>query len=184
MMLLYTKPLIKKTLKSNNLIRRFCFYIITMKYFETCMQICISLNTILLMMKWYSMPSDIKHIISYINYTFAVIFTLEAALKIIGFGKHYFKDSWNIFDFTVVILTIVGIILQTTLSILGSQTSILRALRILRILRLIKRAKVLRMIVRTLLITIPSMANIGSLLLLVYYIYAVLGVQLFATLKL
>ena len=43
---------------------------------------------------------------------FAAIFTIEAVIKIIARGKVYFKDYWNIFDFLVVTVTIIGIILQ------------------------------------------------------------------------
>jgi len=55
---------------------------------------------------------------------------------------------------------------------------------VLRVIRLIQKAEVLRVIIDTLIMTLPQMANIGALLLLVYYIFAVLGMQLFSTIKL
>jgi len=67
---------------------------------------------------------------------------------------------------------------------IGNQTTLVRTLRILRIFRIIKRAKVLKLVVDTLIVTLPSMANIGGLLLLIVYIYAVLGVSLFGSIKL
>ena len=75
-----------------------------------------------------------------LNYVFAGIFTLEAIIKLIAQKKMYFSDSWNIFDFTIVIFTLL-ILLLKVLSIpvqFGSGATILRALRIGRILRLIK----------------------------------------------
>lgn len=46
-----------------------------------------------------------------INYIFAGIFTLEAVLKLIGCGTLYFKDGWNIFDFCIVIGTLISIMI-------------------------------------------------------------------------
>ena len=46
------------------------------------------------------------------NYAFAAIFNIEAFLKIIGLGANYFKNSWNIFDFLIVIGTNLGILLD------------------------------------------------------------------------
>ena len=47
----------------------------------------------------------------YLNYIFAGVFTIEAMIKIVALGKVYFKDKWNIFDFVVVVATLIGIIL-------------------------------------------------------------------------
>ena len=74
------------------------------------------------------------------NYIFMIIFTLEALIKLVALKRGYFSDSWNIFDFTIVALTLIMLGLKTT-SInvqLGNGPMILRALRIGRILRLIK----------------------------------------------
>ena len=76
------------------------------------------------------------------NYVFMGIFTIEAIIKIIALKKLYFKDSWNIFDFTIVAFTLLILLLKLA-SIpvsFGSGPTVLRALRIGRILRLIKKA--------------------------------------------
>lgn len=46
-----------------------------------------------------------------LNYIFTVIFIIEAVLKLLAFGKSYFKSSWNVFDFTVVCFSIFDIVL-------------------------------------------------------------------------
>ena len=51
-----------------------------------------------------------------INYVFAAVFLMEALIKLIGYGRRYFKDQWNIFDLIIVILTLVGIILNSTVN--------------------------------------------------------------------
>jgi hypothetical protein len=59
--------------------------------------------------------------------------------------------------------------------------TIIRTFRILRVVRLIKRAKSLNLIFNTFIITLPALGNIGGLLLLLLYLYSILGVQLFGT---
>ncbi len=72
--------------------------------------------------------------------------------------------------------------MNTTLNV-GGATTIIRAFRIARIFRLIKRAKSLKLVFDTFIVTLPALANVGSLLLLLIYLYAVLGVQLFSDIK-
>lgn len=110
------------------------------------------------------------------------IFTLEAIIKIGGLGIYYFYDSWNIFDFVVVLLTLVGVGLEfaNVISNIGSATSIIRTFRIARVLKLIKRAKSLRMMFATFILTLPALANIGGLLFLVLFLYSVLGMNLYS----
>lgn len=114
-----------------------------------------------------------------------VIFTVEAVLKVISFGKLYFSDPWNNFDFVVVILTLVGVVLELAdvINNIGSATSIIRTFRIARVLKLIKRAKSLRMMFATFLITLPALGNIGGLLFLVLFLYSVLGMNLYSFVK-
>jgi len=122
----------------------------------------------------------------YLNYGFAGIFTLEATLKIIGLGpKSYFSERWNVFDFIVVMGTIGSILITLFTSVtLGAATTFIRAFRISRIFRLIKRARRLKIIFETFIVTIPALTNVGGLLVLFLYIYSILGVQVFATVKL
>lgn len=115
------------------------------------------------------------------NDVFTGIFTLEAAIKITAIGKLYFNDGWNIFDLFVVIGSVSSIFLTAFTSVsFGSTTTIIRAFRILRILRLVKRAERLRLVFNTFIITLPALVNVGGLLLILLYLYSVLGVTLFA----
>ena len=125
-------------------------------------------------------------ILDYINYGFAVIFALEAVLKIISFGfKAYVRDTGNIFDFLIVILTIVTSIISITMELdFGASTTFIRALRMSRIFKFIQKSKQIKVIFETLIVTIPAITNIGGLLLLLLYMFSVLGVFLFADVKL
>ena len=140
---------------------------------------CIIGNTIVLAIKWYIMPLWVISVIEVINYIFMVIFTLEAVLKIIAMGKNYFKESWNIFDFTVVVMTalILGITWLGVGGNLGVTSTILRSLRIGRIFRLVKKAEKLQIIFQALLDAIPSMGSLGLLLFLLIFMYAIIGIS-------
>ena len=119
-----------------------------------------------------------------LNYVFTGIFALESIIKLLGLGRAYFTDNWNIFDFTVVIGSIASIFLTLNTSFsLGGATTIIRAFRITRIFRLVKRAKNLRLVFNTFIFTLPALANVGGLLLLLLYLYSIIGVYLFAEVK-
>lgn len=102
------------------------------------------------------------------------IFILEAALKIYAVApewKRYFGSGWNLFDFTIILLAL----LPST----GEMAMLARLARLLRVLRLITVIPELRLIVATLMRSIPSMGNIMLLMSVIFYIYAVAGQQLF-----
>ncbi|MCY7362595.1 MAG: ion transporter [Ignavibacteria bacterium] len=98
------------------------------------------------------------------------IFVLEIFLKLYAYRLSYFKNNWNIFDFTIVAIAL----LPTSGSL-----AILRSLRIFRTLRLIKNVPRLRFIVESLFHSLPSLAWIFVLLALVFYVFSVIGTNLF-----
>ena len=102
------------------------------------------------------------------------LFVFEIGIKMISFGTRFhefFKDGWNTFDFIIV-----GACL---LPFDGQSIIVLRLLRVLRIVRLVGTIPELKLIVNTLLKSIPSMGYIGALLFILFYIYACLGTFLF-----
>lgn len=150
--------------------------------FEFLIMACIALNSIVLALKWYNQHEYFEIGAEYANYVFQGIFTLEAILKILGLGpRQYFRNYWNIFDFLVVFGTYVGIIVGTFSNLqVGSQATVMRAFRIMRIFRLMKKAKKMKVVINTFVLSIPSIMNVGGLLMLMVYLYAVLGMFLFA----
>jgi hypothetical protein len=115
-----------------------------------------------------------------LNLMFTGIFVCETVIKILAMSSLYFSDKWNIFDFLIVLASISTICLDQFSSIqLGSSTLVVRAFRISKILRLIKKSKSLRHIFKTFIASLKPITNIGSLLLLILYIYAIAGVILF-----
>jgi voltage-gated sodium channel len=98
------------------------------------------------------------------------IFCLEIILKIYVYRWKFFTKAWNVFDFSIVAISV--------LPAAGS-FSVFRALRIVRTLRLLKSIPKLRLIIESLLQSIPSIGWIAALLGIVYYTFAVIGTNLF-----
>ena len=144
----------------------------------------IFLNTLVLCNKWYGQSREFERVNEVVNYVFALIFTLELVFKLMAFGKRFFKDGWNRFDCFIVLGTGVGIILSKYTNIdLSTSTLVIRAFRIGRMLKLFRRFKSLKIIFQTFLVSLPALANVGSLLFLLLYIYSILGMFLFAEVK-
>lgn len=102
------------------------------------------------------------------------VFMLEAALKIIAVAprlKLYFGNGWNLFDFSVVVLSLIPAS--------GEYAMIARLARLLRVARLISTIPELRLIISTLVRSIPSMGHVLMLMGVIFYIYAVAGYHLF-----
>lgn len=102
------------------------------------------------------------------------VFIVEAALKIIAVAPRvglYFGNGWNLFDFTVVVASLLPATEEFAL--------VARLVRVLRVLRLITTVPQLRLVVATLVRSIPSMAHVLLLMSIVFYIYAVTGFHLF-----
>lgn len=108
------------------------------------------------------------------NNIILVIFILEAALKIYAVApkfKLYFGNGWNLFDFSVVVVSLIPAT--------GEFAMIARLARLLRIARLVSTIPELRLIVSTLVRSIPSMGHVLMLMSIIFYIYAVAGFHLF-----
>lgn len=118
--------------------------------------------------------ADHGHWLEWGNHLVLAVFVVEAVLKIIAvaprFGR-YFGDGWNLFDFTVVVLSLVPAT--------GQFAMIARLARLLRVARLISTIPEMRLIVSTLVRSIPSMGHVILLMGVLFYIYAVAGYHMF-----
>lgn len=128
--------------------RKFCYYIAENKFFNNMILGCIIVNTILLAIKWQGQLSTIYISIEVLNVVFLVIFTGEAIIKLLAYGRiKQFDDSWNIFDFTIVVIGWIGqIIVIASKSQIGILVTMFRAFRLGRMFRIMKHAKNMRTI--------------------------------------
>ncbi|KNC46856.1 egg laying defective protein 19 [Thecamonas trahens ATCC 50062] len=150
--------------------------------FELAIMVAILANMAAMCLQYYGQPSDYTLGLEIVNYIFAFIFALEAGIKIAVYKWLYFVNRWNQFDFSVVLLSLVGIVITlfgTVLPINPTLLRILRVFRVARIFRIIKSAAGIRKLMITLLYSLPSLVNIGSLLFLIFFIYAILGMNIF-----
>ncbi|WP_308259489.1 ion transporter [Pseudonocardia sp. H11422] len=99
-----------------------------------------------------------------------VLFVVDIGLRLVAYGRRYWRDPWNVFDFAVVALAL----LPTS-----GPFAVLRALRILRVLRLISIVPSMRRVVDGLLRAVPGMTSIAALLALILYVAGVMGTKLF-----
>jgi len=108
------------------------------------------------------------------NHLILGVFIIEAALKMIAVAPHidrYFRDGWNVFDFSVIVFSLIPATSEFAM--------IARLARLLRVIRLISTIPELRLIVSTLVRSVPSMFHVMTLMGVIFYIYAITGYQLF-----
>jgi hypothetical protein len=131
----------------------------------------------------YGQSEKIEHILAYVNYIFIAIFTMESCMKLLALNWRYFKVPWNVFDFIIVIFSILGIafenFIRSFLSVSPTVLRVVRVARVGRVLRLVKGAKGIRTLLFALAISLPALVNIGLLLFLVIFIYAIFGMNFF-----
>uniref|UniRef100_A0A674JA29 Sodium channel protein n=1 Tax=Terrapene triunguis TaxID=2587831 RepID=A0A674JA29_9SAUR len=157
----------------------FLFDIVTSQAFDVIIMILICLNMISMMIETDDQSPEKTNILNKINTLFVVIFTVECIMKLLALRHYYFTNGWNIFDLSVVIVSIV------VLEYLFPPTlfRVIRLARIGRILRLIRAAKGIRTLLFALMMSLPALFNIGLLLFLVMFIYAIFGMANFAYVK-
>ena len=161
------------------------YAIVTSREFEIFILGIICANTLLMAMHFYGIEQDPFYSFIYENggVAFSLIYYAEATCKLASFGVFgYFGDAWNRFDFTLVCVSLVDQFASSLMEFLPIPPMLLRVLRLLRLLRImrmLKSFKGLRDLLMTLVFSFPSFVNVGGLVLLFTFIYAVLGVQLF-----
>ncbi|XP_061464566.1 sodium channel protein type 1 subunit alpha-like [Rhineura floridana] len=162
------------------------FDFVTRQVFDISIMILICLNMITMMVETDDQSQSMTDVLSRINLIFIVLFSGECVLKLISLRYYYFTIGWNIFDFVVVILSIVGMFLAEIIEkyfVSPTLFRVIRLARIGRILRLIKGAKGIRTLLFALMMSLPALFNIGLLLFLVMFIYAIFGMSNFAYVK-
>ena len=161
--------------------------LVTSNPFEIFIAIIILLNMIQMAMLYDWCTESYLLALDIINYIFTGVFTVEVILKLISYSSEYWYDSWNLFDFFIVVCSYIDIIVSNFTSDslrmlrIGPQLiRVMRVLRVSRLLRLIKKYKRLQDIMEIIQLCLPSIMNVFALLFLVFFMYAVTGCYLFA----
>uniref|UniRef100_A0A287D3R3 Voltage-dependent L-type calcium channel subunit alpha n=1 Tax=Ictidomys tridecemlineatus TaxID=43179 RepID=A0A287D3R3_ICTTR len=178
------------------------WYVVTSSYFEYLMFALIMLNTICLGMQHYNQSEEMNHISDILNVAFTIIFTLEMVLKLMAFkARGYFGDPWNVFDFLIVIGSIIDVILSEIDTFLASSgglyclgggcgnvdpdesarisSAFFRLFRVMRLIKLLSRAEGVRTLLWTFIKSFQALPYVALLIVMLFFIYAVIGMQMF-----
>ncbi|XP_070790935.1 sodium channel protein type 8 subunit alpha isoform X4 [Pituophis catenifer annectens] len=169
-----------------NRIQGAVFDFVTQQAFDIVIMLLICLNMVTMMVETDTQSKQMEEILYWINLVFIIFFTCECVLKMFALRHYYFTIGWNIFDFVVVILSIVGMFLAEIIEkyfVSPTLFRVIRLARIGRILRLIKGAKGIRTLLFALMMSLPALFNIGLLLFLVMFIFSIFGMSNFAYVK-
>ncbi|KAM6474329.1 sodium channel protein type 8 subunit alpha isoform 3-T5 [Liasis olivaceus] len=169
-----------------NKIQGAVFDLVTQQAFDIIIMLLICLNMVTMMVETDTQSKQMEEILYWINFVFVIFFTCECVLKMFALRHYYFTIGWNIFDFVVVILSIVGMFLAEIIEkyfVSPTLFRVIRLARIGRILRLIKGAKGIRTLLFALMMSLPALFNIGLLLFLVMFIFSIFGMSNFAYVK-
>ena len=135
----------------------------------------IILNAITIGVNTYDLSDLTKKLINYLDYSITVFFVIEIIIRFIGEPnkKDFFKSGWNIFDSTIVLISIIPIPNN-------SSFLLLRLLRVFRVLRIISVIPELKKIIEALLNSVKRVFYVSLLLFIILYIYATIGSILFS----
>ncbi|KAK7584284.1 hypothetical protein V9T40_005247 [Parthenolecanium corni] len=154
--------------------------------FEIAIFALIFLNMLSMGIEHYNQHRAVFFALQVSNAFFTTVFALEAVVKMIGLRFHYFTVPWNVFDFLLVLASILGILMEDVMLDFPVSPTLLRVVRVFRIgriLRLIKAAKGIRKLLFALVVSLPALFNIGALLGLITFIYAIIGMSVFGHVK-
>ncbi|XP_066499843.1 calcium channel, voltage-dependent, L type, alpha 1S subunit, b [Hoplias malabaricus] len=179
------------------------WYLVTSCYFEYLMFFLIILNTLCLGMQHCNQSDYITQLSDTLNVIFTVLFTIEMIVKLIAFkARGYFGDPWNVFDFLIVIGSIVDVVLSQVDAALESSGGLyclhgcgyeenarvsitfFRLFRVMRLIKLLNRSEGIRNLLWTFIKSFQAFPHVALLIVMLFFIYAVIGMQVFGKIAL
>ncbi|GIM17343.1 hypothetical protein Vretimale_19883, partial [Volvox reticuliferus] len=162
-------------------VRKCCILIINSKLFEKFILFIILCNCITLALS--STRQDFSSTgwgkaLAGFDYLYIGIFTAEMVLKTIAMGflfgnGSYLRDGWNVLDFLVVVMGYVSLLSPSNLTAI-------RAFRAMRPLRTINRVKGMKVLVNTMIDSLPLLLDVFLLCAFTFFLFSLVAVQLFA----
>uniref|UniRef100_A0A8C2F948 Voltage-dependent L-type calcium channel subunit alpha n=1 Tax=Cyprinus carpio TaxID=7962 RepID=A0A8C2F948_CYPCA len=167
------------------------WYVVNSTYFEYLMFTLILLNTICLAMQHHGQSQSFSKAMNILNMLFTGLFTVEMILKLIAFKpRGYFSDPWNVFDFLIVIGSIIDVILseinglQNTEDNARISITFFRLFRVMRLVKLLSRGEGIRTLLWTFIKSFQALPYVALLIVMLFFIYAVIGMQMFGKIAL
>lgn len=156
------------------------------RHFNNFITVAIIGNTILLMME----ADEISHVaeirdsysngLEIANYVFSTLFLMEAMFKVIAYNPTvYLDDGWNRLDFLIVVSSIADVAITLSAGS-GVNVTFLRLFRVVRVIKLVAKGEDIRRLLFTFIMSFKQLPSVGLLIGLVFFIYAIVGMQFFA----
>ena len=143
------------------------------KRVQNAIIILILINAVLLGMETSStIMQQAGQLIIAVDRIILAIFVIEIMIRIYVYRRDFWRDPWSLFDFSVVAIALIPA---------SGPFAVLRALRVLRVLRLLTMVPSMRRVVGALLGALPGLGSIGVMLLIFYYVFAVIATTLFGS---
>lgn len=148
------------------------------KIFEWFVIGIIVFSAVVIGVKTYAIPPFVNQLVIILDWLITVIFLVELVIRFLGepAKKDFFKSGWNIFDATIVAVSLIPID-DSELAIVG------RLIRIFRVLRMISIIPELRLLLNSLIKALPQLSYVMLLMFIIFYIYAAVGSTFFATIN-
>ncbi|XP_043070635.1 voltage-dependent calcium channel type D subunit alpha-1 isoform X2 [Drosophila grimshawi] len=182
------------------------WWFVTSSSFEYTIFILIMINTVTLAMKFYQQPLWYTELLDALNMIFTAVFALEFVFKLAAFRfKNYFGDAWNVFDFIIVLGSFIDIVYseikskdtQAACDIVegckaktkaaGSNLisiNFFRLFRVMRLVKLLSKGEGIRTLLWTFIKSFQALPYVALLIVLLFFIYAVVGMQVFGKIAL
>ncbi len=162
-------------------LRGYVYAFVNHRFFEWLILSAIVENGMLMLAQHKGQSAVFDELMEWFNTVVLVLFSVEMLAKILAFKlSGYLSDSWNKFDGLLVVFSILMYFFAGQFQFAGQIT---RLFRLLRLIKLIKKATALKSLLEALYISLPALANICLLVLLIMWIFAVIGVAQFGDLK-
>jgi len=157
----------------------------TSPFCEYTVFLAILLNTTSLAMKFYHQPTAYTDFLDVLNQIFTYFFLVECILKLGAFRfKNYFRDPWNAFDFFIVAGSLVDLGLASLNPDSDASIGFLRLFRVARLVKLLNKDEGIRTLLWTFLKSFQALPWVAVLIALVFFIYGVVGMQIFGRIAL
>ncbi|KAL5273022.1 hypothetical protein ACFFRR_000036 [Megaselia abdita] len=179
------------------------WWFVTSQGFEYTIFVLIMVNTVTLTMKFYKQPDGYSSFLDALNMLFTAVFALEFVFKLAAFRfKNYFGDAWNVFDFIIVLGSFIDIVYSeikvsegfkvpvykegSGKQASGNMISInfFRLFRVMRLVKLLSKGEGIRTLLWTFIKSFQALPYVALLIVLLFFIYAVIGMQIFGKIKL
>ena len=160
-------------------LRERCFDVVTHWSFDHLMFALIFGSCVAMAMERPDMEPELQRDLLIVDYVLTVCFAAESGLKVFVFGfRRYIRERTNQLDFFIVVTTLLELMLTSVGGLKAVRS--LRILRAIRPLRALTKSSGMRLVLKSVALSIGAMVNVSVVMLMFFVIFGILGVQVFA----